>query len=1345
MGHRGLFRRTLSLLGLVLSVLILTMAMLTFVQAKGSSVSITIVKEADRTVVSGAMVTFAIAVTNTGDVTLTDVTVSDALVPNCNRPIGSLPELAPGVGTRYECVRTLPATADFTNSATVTGTDTVLATVVASTAEVFVHVITPAIEMSKSADPMVVTVGDTVHYAITLENTGDSDLTNVDVDDHLVGCTLGDPDGDDGDLVLETDETWTYNCSVTAGSEDIVNEATVRADHEAGGAVTDSAQAEVDVIHPAIAVAKTADPTVVNIDDTVNYTITVENTGDVDLTEVSVDDGLAGCTLTGPMGDDGDDLRLAQDEIWTYVCSVTAGSEDIVNTVTVTATDPTNGTVTGSAQAEVDVIHPAIAIAKMPHTQTVASGSIVNFTIIVTNTGDVPLKAVTVSDPRVSDCSADLGALAARHSTSYLCSTDDYIIDGFINSAMVTGTSQQASMDVTDADAALVRLEETQTCPAGMLAYWNLDETGGPLYDDFYYGHDGECAGYCPTPSTGQIDRGQAFDGGDGIDVPVVPGDDSFSWGADDSFSIEFWMKADSAHSCSLSNEVIVGRDDYPNNQLHWWVGVGCWVGGKAAFVLRDNDGNLGAVVGTTDLADGSWNHVVAVRDASTNENRIYVNGVPEGVVSPSYSSSGFGSPTAALNIGWLDREGSHGYHFNGTVDEVAVYDRALSPDEIRQYHNEGLAERWYCQTGAYKPVIVSPPVTEATVGRPYVYDVDAVGDPPPMYALVISPSGMTIDPVTGLISWEPTVAQEGIHNVEVQASNSEGSASQSFSVDVQAGTICPAGMIAYWKLDETSEPYDDFYDGHDGTCVAQCPEPATGYVNGGQVFDSSRDTKVNVPADPAFDWGRTDSFSIEFWMKADGASSCSASNEIVVGRNDSANPGNELHWWVGVGCWVGGRAAFVLRNSGGDIGVVTGTTVLTDTYWYHVVAVRDGSAGENRIYVNGTEEGSKPASYSAGFGSPATALNIGWLDYGSQDYHFNGTVDEVAVYNVALSEDEIERHYNQGEPSPGYCINPDIAVEKTANPEVVYAWDNMVIYNYTVTNPGDDPLSAIDLSDDRCSQVDFVGGDDSDGKLDPVETWTYRCAMYPDTDITNTVAVIGTYSLGGTVSDLDTAFVDVISPGIAIDKTVDPANIYSGDIVTYTYTVTNIGDDPLSAVQLSDDRCSQMMSVGGDDNDNYRLDLDETWTYTCSTALDSDTINTAIVTGTDSAGGTVSAQDTAFVNVRDDLTLIIYKEANDDDTAFEFAITYGTNTESFELRNGGWAQFSDLAPGVYTITETVASGWEVLGIACTNGISLTAPVTPGVTIDLRSEEDVSCTFTNYKQPYVFLPIILKK
>jgi hypothetical protein len=973
-------------------------------------------------------------------------------------------------------------------------------------------------------------------------------------------------------------------------------------------------------LNPAIEIAKTPGIQTVRINSPVTFTITVTNTGDV---------GLSGVTVTDAQAPDCDrDIgNLAVDAVQGYTCVVEDVTVGFTNRATTEGIDPIGGLVSASDTAVVVVIEPDIAIVKEAD-QTVVIGSDADFTITVTNTGDVDLSGVTVTDARAPDCDRDIGNLAVDAVQGYTCVVED-VTDGFINSAIVVGMPPVGE-PVTDADAATVRLDETLTCPTDMVAYWRLDEDGATTYDDFYDGHDGMCAGDCPTPSTGHVDGGQVFNGSStGIDAASVPGDDSFNWGADDSFSVEFWMKADSPNSCSLSNEVVVGRDGGLSSQLHWWTGIGCRAGGKAAFVLRDNAGDIEGVESTTVVTDGLWHHIVAVRDGSTNEIRVYVDGMEEGSESATYSA-GFESQTAALNIGWLDL--SHGYHFAGIVDEVALFDRGLSSDEIRQHYNEGVAGRWYCEAGTFAPIIVSTPVTEAVSGRPYVYDVEAVGEPVPTYTLVAKPNGMTIDSATGLISWTPTVAQERSHEVKVQASNSEGIVTQSFTVVVHEGTICPNGMIAYWKLDETNgTAYSDFYDGHAGECAGDCPTPTMGHLGGGQEFDSDS-TGIDVPVslgDDSFNWGADDSFSVEFWMKADSPNSCSLGNEVAVGRDGGLS--GQLHWWAGIECEAGGSAAFVLRDNAGDIGGVESTTVVTDGLWHHIVAVRDDSTNEIRIYVDGRGEGSESATYSAGFESQTAALNIGWLDL-SHGYHFAGIVDEVALYDRALSLDEIRQHYDEGGTGPGYCINPNIAVDKAASPMVVYL-DNKVTYTYTVTNPGDAPLSITVPSDDKCGPVTFVGGDDGSGRLDPTETWTYQCVMYPRVDVTNTVIVTGVHPLD-TVSDTDKISVDVIAPDIAIDKRADPTSVYAGHTVTYTYTVANPGDDPLSDMRVSDDKCGSVNPVGGDDNENYELDPGEIWTYTCSTILNADTTNTATVTGTDSAGGTVTATATAFVDV---------------------------------------------------------------------------------------------------------------
>ena len=93
--------------------------------------------------------------------------------------------------------------------------------------------------------------------------------------------------------------------------------------------------------------------------------------------------------------------------------------------------------------------------------------------------------------------------------------------------------------------------------------------------------------------------------------------------------------------------------------------------------------------------------------------------------------------------------------------------------------------------TGCYlfnsSPVIESDPVTTAKEGAVYTYDVEAT-DPNEdtlTYSLTISPTGMTINSTTGVITWTPTEGQVGENEVVVEVSDGSKSATQSFTITV--------------------------------------------------------------------------------------------------------------------------------------------------------------------------------------------------------------------------------------------------------------------------------------------------------------------------------------------------------------------------------------------------------------------------------------------------------------------------------------------------------------------------------------------------------------------------------
>ena len=872
---------------------------------------------------------------------------------------------------------------------------------------------TSEVALTKAVNPSVVAPGQPLTYTLAFSNTGVYTATQVLITD-----------------VVPTDVT---NLSYTSSGATIVPIGNVSYTWQ----VANLAQGEGGVI------------TITGVLSTgLAGGLTFTNTATITTasTESNVEDnsGEAGVTVrnVAPVADDASFSTLLDTPLSDVLSASDANGDTLTYGV---ATSPSHGTVTitdtamgsfvytptatykgsdaftyvvadtdgltDTAIVSITVISPPIQISKTPDTQTVRSRATVTFTIAVTNTGNELLTSVTVSDTLAPICARTIGDLDPGVGTRYTC-TRAKVTAGFINRATATGTPPTGPV-VSDTDTALVEMDSTQYCPVGMITYWKLDETHGTTYKDFFDGHDGACGAQCPTPATGNVNGGQAFDGS--RTAINVPPDAAFDWGVASSFSIEFWFQTDGVLP---GNKVIIGRDDSAT-PLHWWVGY--QGGGQAAFYLVDTAGTSAEVIGTTDLTDGAWHHVVALRDATTDQIRLYVDGAVQDAVPVTYAS-GFGSTTAELNVGWLDL--LDGFHLQGILDEVALYSRALSDEEIRKHHNEGLVGRWYCQTGTYAPQIVSTPVIEINVGEFYSYDVEAAGDPDPTYTLLLHPEGMTIDPATGMISWTPTPAQVGDHDVSVRASNSLGADTQNFAVGVAAAIICPADMISYWRLDETSgTTYEDYYDGNAATCpdTVRCPTPTTGRVDGGQTFDGN--DRIKVPADVSFDWGADESFSIEFWMSRPGSL---AGNEVIVGRQGPTHP--EPHLWVGAayGEWVGYQdvTAFCLYEASDTGACITGDTIVSGGGWHHIVAVHDADARQLRLYVDGAEDASigEPdyPGYSTGF-TTTTALNIGWLNIGG-GFYYNGTLDEVALYDRALSTGEIRRHHYEGLVGRWYC-----------------------------------------------------------------------------------------------------------------------------------------------------------------------------------------------------------------------------------------------------------------------------------------------------------------------------------
>jgi len=258
--------------------------------------------------------------------------------------------------------------------------------------------------------------------------------------------------------------------------------------------------------------------------------------------------------------------------------------------------------------------------------------------------------------------------------------------------AILGAVTQQ---QMTQADEPV--LPSAVECPNQLQSYWKLDEDTGPTYEDSRGDNDATCGGGLPCPTKynelgpPSIDGAQTFNATSKLNVAPNA---LYDWSATDNFSIEFWMRTPSSSNCQ-GNQVVIGRDAAnTESSLHWW--VGCITGGAAAITLRDTAGVSHYATRAPDdptrppidVTDGAWHHIVGVRYGNTGSLRLYVDGTHEaGDPSASDYTGTFGSPTAPLNIGWLNYSPSNTFHFVGEIDELAIYSRVLQQSEVEEHY----------------------------------------------------------------------------------------------------------------------------------------------------------------------------------------------------------------------------------------------------------------------------------------------------------------------------------------------------------------------------------------------------------------------------------------------------------------------------------------------------------------------------------------------------------------------------------------------------------------------------------------------------------------------------------
>jgi hypothetical protein len=438
-------------------------------------------------------------------------------------------------------------------------------------------------------------------------------------------------------------------------------------------------------------------------------------------------------------------------------------------------------------------------------------------------------------------------------------------------------------------------------------------------------------------------------------------------------------------------------------------------------------------VESTSEIPIGQFSHIAGTWDGSSL--RLYINGVLDAQSTPGTIPFDSACPFYVggiynTNLGVCNNVGSF---FNGVIDEVSYYSRALADSEISYIFQAGSLGK--CDI-VHPPSLTLQPVSKTVyAGSIVTFTANAAGDAPIGYQWQFNGTNLAGQTSNSLSLTNVQFAKAG--NYSVLAANAVGSVLSSNALL----TILPAptcvtitnGLVSWWRAETNLL---DGWDSNDGSSLISTnsdrgpggnPFLVVSYGPGkvGQAFNISSNG-IFIADNPSLHL--TNGFSIEAWVYP---TSFSGSLRTIFSKIDSTISLNRKSFSFGTS---NGSLNFNATVGSFNLFTLTAPQPLQLNQWSHVAATYDGLV--LRLYQNGllvavqtnTSGAVFVGTADVGIGAipvlgPAPFLSSSWLN------PWSGYLDEISLYNRALSDEEILSIYNAD--LTGKClVAPMIAVE---------------------------------------------------------------------------------------------------------------------------------------------------------------------------------------------------------------------------------------------------------------------------------------------------------------------------
>lgn len=545
--------------------------------------------------------------------------------------------------------------------------------------------------------------------------------------------------------------------------------------------------------------------------------------------------------------------------------------------------------------------------------------------------------------------------------------------------------------------------------------------------------------------------------------------------------TIMMWVKAP-----AQSNRYLLGEGNTNTTTPIYILQSGPATNNSKFDVIMRNDGNstlLNHPQSTNVVFDDTWHHVALVDDRGSQ--KVYVDGVLD-PVSFNYTPAGTFTVNT-LTIGSLVRTTvATGNILNGLIDEVALWERALSQAEVQDVYNNGLVT----PIPVLPPYLVLEPVNQSIAfGDNAVMTARVIGNRPFDFQWfkdgAPAASGQTLgvfNPVSTYTALNVTANAQ----FSVSVTNSAGAVSSSNATV----TVLPdppanltAGIISYWPfdtVDNTLNTTPDVYSHNDMQLVnmteAQLVPGNTGLSNA-LSFDGITQYCQRTTGFPLYN---NPAYTLSIWVKGDG----SAQSDRRIFSEGATNSNTPLVT-LGTPGGTGGTSVrpFVRNDANAALlnGPVSARPVFDNT-WHHLVWV--DSNGVTKLYIDGTLDTANLRYTRSGTFTLHTT-SVGAIVRAAVGNQFAGTLDEVATWNRALTFTEVQSIYTNGVPPPVMAL--PVAITKQPVGRDVYAGERV---EFSVETTGTSPIhyqwkkDGADIEDATNSTLLFVSAQVSDAAV---------------------------------------------------------------------------------------------------------------------------------------------------------------------------------------------------------------------------------------------------------------------